>query len=178
MTTSRLTRIITCLCMGALLVNCSGLKPKTETVFPKSKEDERREKRGKLFGEEGLVLFGGDKKGNNTGGGTGVGVNTHLWRASLETLSFLPLQSVDPHGGVIITDWYSDPGQPNERIRVNVLILDTVLRVDALKLSVFKQERKNGGEWADVNVSTNTTTSLEDKILIRARELRIKQANG
>ena len=107
-----------------------------------------------------------------------VGVNQYLWHASLDTLRFMPLQSADPFGGVIITEWYSAPEVPNERMRVTVYILDRNLRADGLKIAAFRQT-KSGGAWVDAPVSADTETKLEDAILTRARELRLAtQAPG
>ncbi|MGB3456275.1 MAG: DUF3576 domain-containing protein [Litorimonas sp.] len=100
------------------------------------------------------------------------GVNSFLWRATLETLNFLPLNQVDPYGGVIITDWYADPEAPNERLRATAYILDANLRADALKVSVFKQVRGAGG-WDDAPVDADTARQLENAILTRARQLYI-----
>ena len=101
-----------------------------------------------------------------------MGVNTYLWRASLETLEFMPMAEVDPFGGVIITDWYASPEEPNERFKANVYILDTNLRADALKTSVFKQVRE-GNQWADAAVDGDTSRQIENAILTRARQLYI-----
>lgn len=101
-----------------------------------------------------------------------MGVNTFLWRASMETLNFMPLEQVDPFGGVIITDWYANPSQPNERFKANVYILDTNLRADGLKVSIFKQSKTTGG-WADATVDGDTARQIENSILTRARQLFI-----
>ena len=101
-----------------------------------------------------------------------LGVNSFLWRASLETLNFMPLQEVDPFGGVIITDWYASAEAPGERFKSNVYILDTQLRADALKVSVFKQLNQGGG-WTDAPVDADTARQIENAILTRARELYI-----
>ncbi len=107
------------------------------------------------------------------GGGTRtLGVNSYLWHATLDTLSFIPLASADPFGGVVITDWYSAPQAPNERMKVTVYILDRNLRADGLKVAVFRQTRAADG-WADATVSGDTASKLEDAILTRARELRL-----
>ncbi|HWA91467.1 MAG TPA: DUF3576 domain-containing protein [Rhizomicrobium sp.] len=107
-------------------------------------------------------------------GGTArtVGVNSYLWHATLDTLSFMPLASADPFGGVIITDWYSAPSDPNERVKVTIYILDRRLRADGIKIAVFRQSRSNEG-WVDSTVNGDTATKLEDAILTRARELRL-----
>jgi len=101
-----------------------------------------------------------------------IGVNKYLWRASLETLNFMPMSDIDPFGGVILTEWHSNPEAPNERLKVNVYILDTQLRADALKVGVFRQV-KNGASWQDAPVDADTGRALENAILTRARELYI-----
>jgi hypothetical protein len=108
----------------------------------------------------------------STSGKVTLGVNSYLWHASLDTLSFMPLQSADPFGGVIITDWYSSQSAPNERMRVTVYILDRRLRADGLKVAVFRQSR-SGEAWVDAQVNPDTANKLEDAILARARELRL-----
>jgi hypothetical protein len=100
------------------------------------------------------------------------GVNSFLWRATLETLNFMPLEQVDPFGGVVITDWYADPAAPDERLRATAYILDQNLRADALKVSVFKQVR-NGTGWDDAPVDADTARQVENSILTRARQLYI-----
>ena len=109
---------------------------------------------------------------SSSSGHVTLGVNSYLWHASLDTLSFMPLQSADPFGGVIITDWYSDPQDPNERMRVTVYILDRRLRADGLRISTFRQTRSADG-WVDAQVNPDTANKLEDAILTRARELRL-----
>lgn len=103
---------------------------------------------------------------------TQLGVNDYLWRATLDTLNFMPLQSADPFGGVIITDWYSAPENPNEQMKVTVYILDKRLRADALKVAVFRQTRAASG-WVDAQVNPETGAKLENAILSRARQLRL-----
>src|SRR5882724_10816817 len=110
-----------------------------------------------LGGDGGLDILGGSKKpnGDNT---TGIGVNSFLWRASLDTLAFMPLASADPFGGVIITDWYTPPEAPDERFKLNVFILDRQLRTDSLRAAVFHQRRVAAGAWIDVAVEATTAT--------------------
>jgi len=102
-----------------------------------------------------------------------LGVNSFLWRATLDTLSFMPLASADPYGGVVITDWYTNPEKPDERFKATVYILDTRLRADGLNVSVFKQIRNAGGQWVDNPVAGQTETDIENAILTRARQLRL-----
>jgi len=125
-----------------------------------------------IFGSDGLTLFGGSDD-NNSGGGTGVGVNSFLWRGSLDTISFMPLSSADPFGGVIITDWYTPAEAPSERFKVNLYILGQRLRADGVRAAVFRQRRDGDGSWIDAPVEPKTATDLENAILARARQLRI-----
>jgi hypothetical protein len=101
-----------------------------------------------------------------------LGVNSYLWRASLDTLSFMPLASSDPVGGILNFDWYSAPDNPNERMKVTVFILDRRLRADGIRVSVFRQSRTSIG-WVDADVNPDTANKLTDAILTRARELRL-----
>ena len=146
----------------------------TKAEYPKSQEDTKRARAGKLGG--GLVLLGG-KGGSSSdeSGNVGIGINSYLWRASLDTLSFMPLASADPFGGVIITDWYEDKETPGERFKVNVLILDKELRSNALKVSVFKQQYKASSGWRDTEASTKVRRDLENRILTKARSLRVEK---
>lgn len=102
---------------------------------------------------------------------TTIGVNSYLWRASLEALSFMPLTQADSSGGVIVTDWYSNPDNPSERVKVSVTILDQDLRADALRVAASRQVMQ-GGAWADAPVQAATVQRLEDIILTKARDLR------
>ena len=129
---------------------------------------------GKFFGEDGLVLFRSGSR-DEAEPRSGIGVNAFLWRATLDTISFMPLLSADPFGGVIITDWYAPPETPDERFKMTVYILGRALRADGVRVSVFRQERGGDGQWVDRASNPDTAVSLEDKILDRARQLRTAQ---
>jgi hypothetical protein len=132
----------------------------------------RTQEQGTLFGPGGL--FGAKNAPKDDGSGTGVAVNAYLWRASLDTINFIPLVSADPFGGVIITDWYTPAETPNERMKVQVTILDRELRADGVRVSVFKQQTApKGGNWVDAQVDPRTQIDIENAILTRARQLRI-----
>jgi hypothetical protein len=105
-----------------------------------------------------------------------LGVNSYLWHATLDTLAFMPLQSADPFGGVVITDWYVAPNAPTERLKVTIYIMDRALRADGLKVVVFRQTQTSGA-WSDAQPSPDTAHKLEDAILTRARELRLATLN-
>ena len=136
---------------------------------PRQEPDEEADA-GYLFGEGGIPLFTETAPAQGGGGG-GIGVNTFLWRATLDTVSFMPLASADPFGGVIITEWYAPPGAGGgERFKLTIFILDQRLRADGVKVAVFRQEGA-GEQWVDAPVNPETATNIEDAILTRAREL-------
>ncbi len=141
-------------------------------------DETRGSERGKLFGDQGLVLGIGGKNGHDAGaaeGGGALGVNAYLWRGALDTLAFMPLSSADPFGGVIITDWYQPPASPGERFKATAYILGRQLRADGVKITVFRQV-SDRGTWVDAPVARATASEIEDKVLARARELRSQTA--
>ena len=112
------------------------------------------------------------------GSPTQIGVNSYLWRATLDTLAFMPLASADPYGGVVITDWYVNPEKPDERFKCTVYILDTRLRGDGLKVTVFKEVSNGQGGWVSSPVSDQTEIDIENAILTKARQLRLSNLRG
>ena len=132
---------------------------------------------GKLFGDDGLVLFGGGKNAGKEQDGAGVAVNAYLWRGALDTLSFMPLSQADPFGGVIITDWYSPPAANAERFKATAYILGRQLRADGVRISIFRQVQQ-GSQWVDAPVAASTSGEIENKVLARARELRAQSASA
>jgi alpha-beta hydrolase superfamily lysophospholipase len=108
---------------------------------------------------------------------TTIGVNAYLWRAALETVSFMPLVQTDSNGGVIVTDWYANPQSPGERMKLTVSILDQDLRADALRVAASRQVNQ-GGNWVDAPVQAATVQKLEEIILTKARDLRRNAISG
>ena len=171
-----LKRVLSPLFLVSLLAAC-GTSENAQYEYPvpaQGYESHLRKTGGSaLGGDGGISIFGGDNDpAQQEGTGSGITVNAFLWRASVDTVSFMPLNSADPFGGVIITDWYQPPDSPGERFKVNVFILSRELRADGIRAAVFKQ-RNQDGTWADTEVSKQTVTDLENAILKRARELRI-----
>lgn len=173
MTNIRLPRsgLIALLVAAVALSACSGVEP--EGTFPnRSRGDSTPyQKRDSVFGPNGLSFGGDSAKPEENAGGGGIGVNGFLWRASLDTVAFMPVASADPFGGVIITDWYAMPEAPDERFKLNVYILARSLRADGVRVAVFRQVQSPGG-WQDASVIQDTNTRIEDAILSRARQLR------
>jgi hypothetical protein len=153
-----------------LLAACSGTTVEHDDADLLTKRERRDARIGKLFGEDALH-FGGESRSKSDDPGSSIGVNAYLWRASLDTVSFMPLKFVDPFGGVILTDWYIPDRVKNERIKVDIRILDRQLRVDGVKVSVFCQQYERG-RWVDMPSNPATARQLEDAILTRAREMK------
>lgn len=108
---------------------------------------------------------------------TQIGVNAYLWRAALDTISFMPLVQTDSNGGVLVTDWYANPNSPNERMKLTVSILDQDLRADAVRVAASRQIAQNG-QWVDAPVAAGTVQKLEEVILTKARDLRRSAVPG
>lgn len=153
---------------------CGAGEPDYPPIVQPSGSPQFRQPEGSIFGDQGLSLsfLNGEEQGEGPGA-PGIGVNSFLWRASLDTVSFMPITSADPFGGVILTDWFSPAETPDERFKLNVYILDRQLRADGIRVSVFRQIRSGNGGWADAQVAGTTGRDLEDTILTRARQLRI-----
>jgi len=156
--------------LGGLLSACS----QGQMLFPerdKSGDAPRmaNDKKETVFGNDGM--FGGKSKTQEGGGG--IGVNSFLWRASLDTLGFMPIANADPFGGTILTDWYQLPETPSERFKLNVFIIDRALRSDGVRVTVFKQVRDASGAWVDTKVDPKMNGDIENSILTRARQLRL-----
>ncbi len=155
-----------------LLAGCGApVKPVNNSDFTEA----TRYKNGGLSDpDDALFTFGRSKKQTDdaaAGGGGALGVNAFLWRGALETLSFMPLASADPFGGVIITDWYTPASSSGERFKATAYILGQQLRVDGVRVSIYRQVQQ-GGAWVDAPVTSNTASEIENKVLARARELR------
>lgn len=167
--------LLSCLALGA----CDMKNVKKEASYPTKTPGTDKiiysdQKKDTIWGEgETLSSHFFGKKDKEAG--SGIGVNSFLWRASLDTLSFMPISSADPFGGVILTDWYENPETPGERFKVNIYILDKQLRADGVRVSVFKQKQGKGA-WKDASVANSVATDIENTILTRARELRVMQS--
>lgn len=159
-----------------LITACSGVEK--EAKYPTglnrdgALDQDIYSKPDSIFGEGGLSIL--DTTSDNNASTDVITVNSYLWRSSLDTVSFMPLTNVDPFGGVILTDWYSDETTPDERYKLNVFVIGSQLRSDAIRVSAFQQKQKRG-KWVDVKVDPTIATKIEDAILTRARQIRVAQ---
>ncbi len=159
---------LTVMAVSVLFLTACGSSPKVEYDYPTSAKTATDPNLGSLF-DGAKPLFSGSDSAVKV---AELPVNGYMWRAALETFSFLPMRSADPVAGVIISDWYSDPIKPDERFKVTIYIMDRDLRADALRVSSFRETRTNN-VWSAADVAPQTNRRLEDAILVRARELRI-----
>ena len=166
------------LCISSILLcSCSqDLRAPGEAEAPLSRDQNRKRDFGQFFGTD-FLLFGSSKK-PSVSGTLSPRVNKFLWQGTLDVLSFLPLICADAAGGVVISEWYSNPKTPQERIKVTVYILDSALRAEALRVLVHKQVKIKTNEWVNADVTPTIVADLENIILSKARQLRVKSLNG
>lgn len=146
----------------------------TGNEFPKPANQQRSDSYGSIFGNNGLQLFGGKGKANNSSEHVSSSTNSFLWHAALDVVQFMPLASTDFNGGVINTDWYDDQDLRDVKYKVNIIIKSSQLSTNAISVTVFKKQLKDG-QWKDVKASKNLALELEDRILTKARELKNTQ---
>ncbi len=178
---SRPPRCLIVLAAALLLTGCGAetrYEDREELPGAKGRPGGYGQTRESIFGPGGISLLGGDETEESVPRGSPIAVNSYLWRASLDTISFMPLTSADPFGGVIITDWYSPSEVRDERFKVNIYILGRDLRADGVRAAVFRQRQDPFDGWVDADVNEDTATDLENAILSRARELRISGIGG
>jgi len=126
------------------------------------------------MGKDSLLSFGKDQeKEEQTQTSTlGLPVNSYLWRASIETINFMPLSSTDPFAGTIITDWYTSETKTNERCKLNIFINGKDLKTQNLRVSSFCQ-RLNNGQWVNMTTNKEDNLKIENAILNKAKKLRL-----
>ena len=161
--------------LPALLMSCSKLQPVQPADLNDPTYNQARDTSVRGDSSGTLFSFGGKNTGSDQGF-TGLGVNAYLWRGALDTLSFMPLSSADPFGGVIITDWYQPPATSGERFKATAYILGRQLRADGVRVALFRQVQQ-GGQWVDAPISAGTSAEVENKVLARARELRAQSGS-
>jgi hypothetical protein len=153
---------------AACSIPSSKIDRSHDTYHPQTSEDKRGDDMKSLItkSDEPWVIFGGKKKSD----GAAIG-NSYLWKAAIESISFMPLVSVDSNGGVIITDWYKSPGSRNERLKFNIFILKTNIQLGSIKITAFRQV-EHLGSWRSAEVSKELAEAIEDNILKKAISLR------
>ena len=130
------------LILAIFLNSCNGKLPGADArKYPK---DPKKRVAKNLEEGRGFRLNETVKKGFGGSGVFDFASSNELWRASLDTIDFMPLSSVNYSGGIIITDWYSDGSNPNESIKISIRFLTNEIRSDSLQIKVFKRECFDG----------------------------------
>ena len=130
---------------------------------------------GGLFGKGGLEVFNNEKKADGGVASIGTPINPYLWRGSLEIVDFMPLLSADPFGGVIITDWYTDQSNKNQRCKLNIFIKGAEMNTNNLKVNSFCQSLSKENNWINEKVDNNNNRQLENAILNKAKKIKLSQ---
>jgi len=157
--------------------SCSFFKKKTnedeEAVVIKKKNVPINMK-DRILERDNSPIFGGLSK---KGGGTTYEFATSniMWRATLETLDFVPLSSVNYSGGIIITDWYSPDTNSKESLKIEIRFLDSELKASSIKVNSFKKKCENINNCLIAKNSINFNNKIKDSIIAMARELKIKE---
>ena len=149
-----------------LLTSECGIYRKVDTREVSTNADERARKavnEGRGVNLRG-VLGGGNR-------GFEFSSSNPLWRASLETLDFLPLSNVDYSGGVIISDWYSASNSDQDYIKISLRFLSNEIRSDSLKVTVFKKRCSNNNNCSIQQTNSKIQEELIKSILVKAAEI-------
>ena len=134
----------------------------------KSPPDPKLRVKRNLEEGKGFRVMSGLKKSGSTN--YEFASSNELWRASLDTIDFMPLASVNYSGGIIITDWYSNDQNSNENIKISIRFLTNEIRSDALNIKVFKKICKNNSSNCKISEGYNELISeLKRKILKTAK---------
>ena len=104
---------------------------------------------------------------------TGADVSGVLWQATLDTLNFVTMDSLDPMAGLAVSNWYTPKNKPEERMRVTAFIKARALRSDSIVVTVERQTRTANGQWQDAPIDRSVAADLENSILQRARQIHI-----
>ena len=163
------------------IIERSGSKFNTATNKELALRDAetRLQSGGGLFGKGGVslsgIIDGNNQEQNISGGIVAMSVNPFLWRATLETIDFMPLSSADQIGGTIITDWYSTSGNEKERCKLNIFITGINLNTENLRVSSFCQEFKNPS-WVNKELEKENNIKIENAILNKAKKLKLQSS--
>ena len=157
-----------------ILSSCSNKPNKEENIGTQEKFEPSAYERAKNFAEKNPVtLFGKDSKDKNTN--FDFSTSNVLWRASLKTLDFIPLVTVDYSGGIIITDWYSEGKSMQEQIKIQVRFFSTELRSDSVQVTSYKKICEINNVCSNISGNQNFNKEIKDLIINTARQIKIEE---
>ena len=172
-------RILSILILLTFLTSCNGATvDRSDEVYNPQVGDDRHVSEMKSLitkSDEPIIIYGGKKKKSSSSSSSDDGIShSYLWKASLESISFMPLIAVDSNGGAILTDWYSSPQTPNEKFKFNIIITSVDLQISSIKVTAFRQVKNIAGSWHSAEVSRELSQNIEDNILRKAISLKNK----
>ena len=162
-------RLIKILLLLQLIISLNSCGPLAYKKVDSSKISNDPDERVRKNIEEGrsFQLLGGEK----TFGGTTTyefASSNELWRATLDTIDFMPLTTANYSGGIIVTDWYSDNQNLNENIKITVRFLTNEIRSDALDLKIFYRNCDTSNKCKIIEKEGNLSKELKKEILKKA----------
>tara|TARA_B100001250_G_scaffold406794_1_gene426451 strand:+ start:1433 stop:1993 length:561 start_codon:yes stop_codon:yes gene_type:complete len=170
MFSTKIINIAFFLCFGTfLLSSCAPFNSVDAKKFPPNPE--LRVKKNMEEGRGFRLMDGNNKKGGTT---YEFASSNELWRASLDTIDFMPLASVNYSGGIIITDWYGNNQTTNENIKISIRFLTNEIRSDALDIKVFKKVCDSTNKCKISETSGELIKELNRKILKQAKIYEVK----
>jgi hypothetical protein len=167
------TNLAIYLVFSVLLGNCAKVDP---TTGEKILIDPNADRKASAFRDKGGGLFGdiSNKKSESTS--VNFSKANVLWKATLQTLDFLPLSNTDYSGGIIIYDWYSQKNNPNEQIKISVRFLSDELRADSIQVIANKKICDNFNKCSNSTIDEKFSQSIKENIISSARTLKIEEA--
>ena len=167
-------KICSILFLFALAACLGGQSNKNDEVFEKEKFEPSAYERAKTYAEKNpITIFGKDSKDKNTN--FEFSTSNVLWRASLKTLDFIPLATVDYSGGIIITDWYSEGKSNKEQIKIQIRFFSTELRSESIQVVSYKKICESNNECSNLAGNENFNKEIKDLIINSARQIRIEE---
>ena len=167
----KICSILVLFSLGACM-NSQGSK--TDEVIEKEKFEPSAYERAKTYADKNpITLLGKDSKDKNTN--FEFGTSNVLWRASLKTLDFIPLATVDYSGGIIITDWYSEGKSNKEQIKIQIRFVSTDLRSESIQVISYKKICETNNECANIAGNENFNREIKDLIINTARQIKIEE---
>ena len=160
----KITLILLSISILLTQTGCEALKPKKVSAkdFP---PDPRKRVEKNINEGKGFRVMGGSSKGTNYEFASA----NPLWRATLDTLDFMPLASANYSGGIVITDWYSENNSPNESVKISVRFLTNEIRSDALDINVYLKKCSDNSSNCSISKNNNDLVAdLNLSILKRA----------